>query len=88
MRRARKSMAVVALAAAGVIVVATPASAAPVPTGPSTKASCVAQVFVPQATGDPQAIAIRIAEIKGFIDVPWGQVVEELLAHWDGCGAA
>ena len=85
MSRARKSMAVVALAAAGSMIVATPASAATASAGPSTNASCVAQVFVPQATGDPQAIAVRIAEIRGFIVVPWGQVVEELLAHWDGC---
>lgn len=85
MRRAGKSMAVVAVAAAGSMIVATPASASPGPAGPSSHASCVAQVFVPQATGDPQAIAVRIAEIKGFIVVPWGQVVEELLAHWDGC---
>lgn len=88
MCRARKSLAAVALAVAGIMIGAVPASAEPVSAGPSTRASCVAQVFVPQAIGDPQAIALRIAEIKGFIDVPWGQVVEELLAHWDGCRAA
>jgi hypothetical protein len=34
---------------------------------PSSNASCVGQVFVPQATGDPGAIADRIAFIKEFI---------------------
>ncbi|KGN40362.1 hypothetical protein N801_14520 [Knoellia aerolata DSM 18566] len=74
------SAAVLALTAAGAVGLASPAAA-----GPSPHASCVGQVFVPQATGDPRAIAVRIAEIKGFIDVPWGQVVSDLLAHWDGC---
>ena len=48
-----------------------------------TPDALVGQVFVPQATGDPRAIALRIAEIKGFIDIPWGQVVSDLLAHLD-----
>ncbi|MDT0212421.1 hypothetical protein Q9R29_00860 [Rothia sp. ARF10] len=72
-----------ALAVAGAVTLAPMASAAP--DGPSGHASCVGVIFVPQATGDPGAIARRIAEIKGFIDVPWGQVVSPLLARWDGC---
>lgn len=78
MRRASTSMAVVALAAAATVGLAGPAAASPSP-----QANCVGQVFVPQATGDPQAIALRIAEIKGFIDVPWGEVVRELLVPLD-----
>ncbi|GGB78387.1 hypothetical protein N798_03080 [Knoellia flava TL1] len=72
-----------ALAVAGAVALASPASAAP--NGPSDHASCVGQVFVPQATGDPRAIALRIAEIKPWSEDPWGQVVSDLLAHWDGC---
>lgn len=78
MRRTLTSAAVAALTVAAAVAVAAPASATPSP-----NASCVGQVFVPQATGDPQAIALRIAEIKGFIDIPWGQVVSDLLAHKD-----
>lgn len=81
MRRTVISSAAAAIAVAGSIALATPASAAA--SGPSANASCVGQVFVPQATGDPGTIARRIAEIKGFIDVPWGQVVSDLLAHVD-----
>jgi len=81
MRSTTLRAAAVALAVGGTVALASPASAAP--GGPSSHASCVGQVFVPQATGDPQAIAVRIAEIKGFIDIPWGQVVSDLLAHVD-----
>ncbi|KGN31740.1 hypothetical protein N802_03400 [Knoellia sinensis KCTC 19936] len=82
MRRSSRVAAVAALAITGTVVLATPAAA-----GPSPRASCVGQVFVPQATGDPGAIARRIAEIKGFIDIPWGQVVSDLLAHApEACG--
>ncbi|CAN7237148.1 hypothetical protein [Knoellia sp. LjRoot47] len=81
MRSTTLRAAAVVLAVAGTVAVASPASVAPA--GPSGKASCVGQIFVPQATGDPQAIALRIADIKGFIDMPWGQVVSDLLAHLD-----
>lgn len=35
--------------------------------GPSKHASCVGQIFVPQATGEPGAVAARIAEIREFL---------------------
>lgn len=35
--------------------------------GPSDNASCVGQIFAPQATDEPGAVAARIAEIKEFI---------------------
>ena len=79
MRHALTSAAVVALAA-GSVALAPPASA-----GPSPNSSCVAAIFVPQATGEPRAVALRIAEVKPYSDEPWGQVVSDLLAHWDGC---
>lgn len=78
MRRVCASLTVATVAAAVTVGLAGPASATPSP-----RASCVGQVFVPQATGDRQAIALRIAEIKGFIDVPWGEVVRELLVPLD-----
>ncbi|MFW5470650.1 hypothetical protein ACOCJ4_11440 [Knoellia sp. CPCC 206435] len=81
MRRTTICSAAAALALAGSVALASPASAAA--DGPSNNASCVGVVFVPQATGDPGAIARRIAEIKGFIDMPWGQVVSDLLARDD-----
>ncbi|WP_404386560.1 hypothetical protein LL946_08300 [Knoellia locipacati] len=90
MRRTVISSAAAALAVAGSVALASPASAA-APTaaaGPSENASCVGIVFVPQATGDPRAIALRIAEIKPWSELPWGQVVSHLLAHWDGCKEA
>lgn len=86
MRRTVISSAAAALTVAGSIALASPASAAVA--GPSENASCVGIVFVPQATGDPGAIARRIAEIKPWSDLPWGQVVSDLLAHWDGCKEA
>lgn len=70
------------LAMTGVIGLAAPATAAE--PGPSPNASCVGTTFERQATGEPGAIARRIAEIKGFIDVPFGVVIGDF-ARWDEC---
>ena len=44
-----------------------PVHASAIDSGPSSNASCVGQVFVPQATGEPGTVADRIAFIKEFI---------------------
>ncbi|RXZ45180.1 hypothetical protein [Agromyces binzhouensis] len=69
-----------ALAAIGALGLATPAIAAEPKVNPH--ASCVGLTFVPQAVGEPGAIAHRIAEIKGFIDIPFGVVIGDF-ARWD-----
>ena len=65
-----------ALARAGVVLVtgcalvggtAVSAHAAPPGGAPPVSASCVGQIFVPQATGEPGTVARRIAEIKEFL---------------------
>ena len=71
-----------ALAVIGSLGLAAPASAAPTAVGPN--ASCVGQVFVPQAVGEPGAIARRIAEIKSFIPVSFGAVIGDF-ARWEDC---
>ncbi|GGI46195.1 hypothetical protein BCL57_001358 [Agromyces flavus] len=70
------------LALAGTLGLATPATAAPNPVSPH--ASCVGQTFVPQAVGEPGAIAARIAEIKSFIPVSFGAVIGDF-ARWEDC---
>lgn len=60
---------------------AAPAAAAP-SAPPSGKASCVGQVFVPQATGEPREVADRIHEIM-TVDLPlyggnFGQAISGL----------
>ena len=77
----------IALSAAGLAVLGTlglaaPASAAPPAVSPN--ASCVGQTFVPQAVGEPGAIAARIAEIKSFIPVSFGAVIGDF-ARWEDC---
>jgi hypothetical protein len=70
------------LAVIGSVGLAAPASAVEV--GVSPNASCVGQVFVPQATGDPGAIADRIAEIKGFGFGKFGWIISDF-ARWEDC---
>lgn len=77
----------IALCAAGLAVIgslglAAPASAAESNVDPN--ASCVGTTFVPQAVGDPGAIARRIAEIKSFIPVSFGVVIGDF-ARWEDC---
>lgn len=75
------------LGAAGLAVVGSIGLAAPAVAAehtPSPNASCVGQVFQPQATGDPGAIARRIAEIKSFIPVSFGVVIGDF-ARWENC---
>lgn len=68
----------------GSVALAAPASAGPaVESRVSDSASCVGRVFVPQALGDPGAVARRIAEIKGFIDVPFGTPISGLARTTD-----
>jgi hypothetical protein len=58
------------------------ANAAPPKGGPSGSASCVGQVFVPQATGAPQTVADRIHEIMEVelpkYDANFGQAISGL----------
>ena len=70
------------LAVIGSLGLAAPASAVESKVNPN--ASCVGTTFVPQAVGDPGAIARRIAEIKGFIDVSFGAVIGDF-ARWEEC---
>lgn len=70
------------LAVVGSIGLAAPASAAESKVNPH--ASCVGQTFVPQAVGEPGAIAARIAEIKSFIPVSFGVVIGDF-ARWEDC---
>ncbi|MEI5585398.1 MULTISPECIES: hypothetical protein [unclassified Agromyces] len=77
----------IALSGAGLAVIASlgltaPASAAEPAANPN--ASCVGQTFVPQATGDPGAIAERIAEIKGFGFGSFGSIISDF-ARWEDC---
>jgi hypothetical protein len=77
-----RAAALVGAAALGTLLLASPATAAPPSGGPSGQASCVGQVFVPQATGEPRAIADRIHEIKQ-VDLPlyggnFGQAISGL----------
>lgn len=58
--------------------------------GPSAAASCVAQVFVPQATAEPRDVANQIAFIKREIlpvaeERNFGDAVSGLLARADSC---
>ncbi|WP_430647301.1 hypothetical protein [Agromyces sp. GXS1127] len=69
------------LAVIGTIGLAAPATAAE--SGPSPNASCVGQIFVPQATGDPGAIAMRIAEIRGFAGTGFGPAIAGLASRCD-----
>ena len=72
-----------AVALVGSIALASPASAAESKVNPH--ASCVGQVFVPQAVGEPGAIAARVAEIKGFGFGSFGSIIGGDFAHWDDC---
>lgn len=79
MGRARTTLAIAVVAGAA-LALAAPASATPSP-----NASCVGRVFQPQAVGEPGAVADRIAEIKGFIDISFGAVIGDF-ARWPDCG--
>jgi hypothetical protein len=71
------------IALVGSIALAAPASAAESKVSP--KASCVGQVFVPQAVGEPGAIAARVAEIKGYGFGSFGSIIGGSFAHWEDC---
>jgi hypothetical protein len=64
-----------------------PAGAAPA--GPNSSASCVGQIFVPQALEDPAAFVAKIAEVKeiaGSFGVAIGGAQGGPgLAHWPNC---
>ncbi|GAA4047590.1 hypothetical protein [Agromyces indicus] len=74
-------LAATGLAIVGSVGLAAPASA--IEAGPSSNASCVGQIFVPQATGDPGAIAMRIAEIRGFAGTGFGPAIAGLASQCD-----
>jgi hypothetical protein len=64
------------------VLLAPPAAGAPPSGGPNQRASCVGQVFVPQATGEPGQVADRIHEIME-VDLPtyggnFGQAISGL----------
>ena len=68
MKKALVRTAAIIMMAAATVGPNLPVAHADAPGGiPASNASCVGQVFVPQATGDPGAIADRIAFIKEFI---------------------
>jgi hypothetical protein len=71
------------LAVVGSLGLAAPASATESRVNPN--ASCVGQVFVPQAVGEPGAIAARVAEIKGFGFGSFGSIIGGSFAHWEDC---
>lgn len=73
----------VGLAVVGSLGVAAPASAVEAEVNPN--ASCVGQVFVPQAVGEPGAIAARVAEIKGFGFGSFGSIIGGWFAHSEDC---
>lgn len=79
--------AIAALVISATVVTAAPVSAAP--QGPDGNASCVAQIFVPQALGDPAAFVDKIAEVKGiagnFGVAIGGAQGGPGLAHWPDC---
>jgi hypothetical protein len=88
-RRIAVATAAAALAV-GTLAVAGTASATP--TGPNSSASCVGQIFVPQALDDPAAFVSRIAEVKdiaasegtkNFGSAIGGALGGPGLAHWD-----
>ncbi|KRF00667.1 hypothetical protein ASG88_09410 [Nocardioides sp. Soil777] len=85
MRPMSFTISVAGLATAAALGAAAPASAEPRPEVTDPNASCVGQVFAPQAVHlEPGAIAARIAEIKGFIPVSFGAVIGDF-ARWPDC---
>jgi hypothetical protein len=85
LRTAVRATALLGGAMLGTVVVGAPPSG-----GPDTRASCVGQVFVPQATGEPGQVADRIHEIME-VDLPlyddnFGGAISGL-AHGDWCRA-
>lgn len=82
MRRRTIALSAAGLAVIGSLAFAVPASASEPAVSPN--ASCVGTTFVPQAVGDPGAVARRIAEIKSFIPVSFGAVIGDF-ARWEDC---
>lgn len=66
---ASRTAVVVAAVATAMCAGAPPAAAAPADR-PNASASCVGQVFVPQATGAPRTISLRIHEIMDTLLLP------------------
>ncbi len=88
MRTLTSTLSATALAALAAVALAGPVGAAPSPQAPNDHASCVGRTFVPQATGDPGAIADRIAFIKeNFLldGESFGNVIGGWFAHSDDC---
>lgn len=88
MRTLKPMLTTAAIVIAGTVALAAPANAAPNTHGPSENSSCLARVFVAQATGEPRTVAKRIAEIKAVElgeGESFGNVIGGWFAHWDGC---
>ena len=88
MRTLTSTLSATTLAALAAISLAGPTVAAPSPHAPNHHASCIGRTFVPQATGDPGAIADRIAFIKANFLVEgesFGNVIGGWFAHSDDC---
>lgn len=92
LRTALRTAAVLGGALIGTVLVAAPAAAAPPSGAPSDRASCVGQVFVPQATGTPGQVADRIHEIMEvelpMYDATFGQAISGGLARESWCRGA
>lgn len=88
MRTLKSTLSAAALVIVGTVALAAPATAAPNIHGPSESSSCLARVFVAQATGAPKTVAERIAYIKAVElgeGESFGNVIGGWFAHWDDC---
>lgn len=89
LRTASRTAALLGAVLVSTLLGAAPAAAAPPSERPADSSSCVAQVFVPQATGDPRTVASRISEIRAvelpLYDANFGQAISGGLARQSWC---
>jgi hypothetical protein len=86
MRTLKSTLSATALVIVGTVALAAPATAAA--HGPNENSSCIGRTFAPQATGEPRAIADRIAFIKENLLLEgesFGNVIGGWFAHSDEC---
>lgn len=89
-RTAARAAALLSATLLSTVLVASPAAGAPPSERPSDRASCVGQIFVPQATGKPRTVALRIQEIKDTQLLPgenFGDPISGVLARGTFCRA-
>jgi hypothetical protein len=88
MRTLKSTVSAAGLVIVGAVAMAAPSTAAPNTHGPSENSSCLARVFVAQATISPKTVAERIAYIKAVElaeGESFGNVIGGWFAHWDDC---